>query len=240
MVGQIKAQNPGLWDFLILGHTSHMLELEMYGEVQLLRLAKPPVNAFDFDLLNEVTKAISSPLDGAAAMLITGSGSCFSAGLDTKMFHQLGPDQHEELDAKLAGVVDAFIYCPIPIAAAVNGHAIGIGAVLPAVADYRVGSHGNYQISLPEVKVGLVLPQRVHKVISRVIGSRRADRLIVEGLSLSADEALAWGFLDELVSGDELFATALGWCENLLALPRENMLANRAMARADMGEMLER
>jgi len=73
-----------------------------------------------------------------------------------------------------------------------------------------------------------------------VIGSRRADRLIVEGLSLSADEALAWGFLDELVSGDELFATALGWCENLLALPRENMLANRAMARADMGEMLER
>ncbi len=217
-----------------------MITSELKGEVEVLTLDRSPVNAFNFGMLERVTEAIFLAPQRAAAVLLTGSGNCFTAGLDIKMFNKLSASERDELQSKLDEIVDAFALCPIPIAAAINGHAIGLGAILIALADYRVASQGELQIFLPEVKVGLVLPQRVHNIISRLVGSRRADRLIVEGFTLSSEQALAWGYLDELLPAEGLMQAADAWCRNILALPREIMLETRAQARADIRAIVEK
>src|SRR5690606_27702725 len=108
------------------------------------------------------------------------------------------------------------------------------GAVIALFCDYRVMVRGPARIGLNETQVGLVVPECIQYTLARVVGRYRAERMIVSGAMVEAEEALAIGLVDELVVREQVEARALAWLRELLALPRAALADNRALARKDL------
>ncbi|MCE5232196.1 MAG: enoyl-CoA hydratase/isomerase family protein [Mizugakiibacter sp.] len=200
-----------------------------------LRLARPPVNALNPALVRALRTAVEdAPGEGATALLLSGSPGMFSAGLDVPELLALDRARFEPFWRDFFGLCAALARSPIPAAAAVTGHSPAGGAVLALMCDWRVMAHGPFKIGLNEVQVGLTVPGCIQAALRRLLGSHRAERLLVAGAMLDAEQARAVGFVDELADVDHVVAHALTWLRELLALPRKAMLETRAMARADL------
>lgn len=213
-----------------------MLEtIEHDHRIRELRLARPPVNALNPELIAALKQAIQqAPHDGAEALVLSGSPGLFSAGLDIPMLLQLDRNAMRAFWNDFFGVCGALARSPIPVAAAVTGHSPAGGAVLAIFCDWRVMARGEYRIGLNEVQVGLVVPDCIQAAMRRLVGPYRAERLLVAGAMLDAEAALAAGMVDELTDVDHVVTRALAWLAPLLQLPRHAMLATRAMARTDL------
>lgn len=203
-----------------------------------LRLARPPVNALNPELVYALREAVETgPREGAQALAISGSSGIFSAGLDVPTLLSLDRASMRAFWREFFGLCGALARSPIPIAAAITGHSPAGGAVLALFCDYRVMARGAYRIGLNEVQVGLTVPDCIQAGLRRLLGTYRAERLLVQGSMLEAEAALAIGFVDELADVDFVGARAIGWLGEVLKLPRQAMLSTRAMARADLAAL---
>jgi len=214
--------------------------IEHEHRIRELKLARPPVNALNPELIASLKRAIEqAPNEGAAALVLSGSPGLFSAGLDIPALLQLDRDAMRAFWNAFFGVCAALARAPIPIAAAVTGHSPAGGAVLAIFCDYRVMARGEYKIGLNEVQVGLTVPDCIQAALRRLAGPYRAERLLVSGAMLDADDALAAGMVDELTDVDHVVTRTLAWLEPLLQLPRQAMVATRALARADLARLFD-
>ena len=214
--------------------------IEHEHRIRELKLARPPVNALNPELIASLKRAIEqAPNEGAAALVLSGSPGLFSAGLDIPALLQLDRDAMRAFWNAFFGVCAALARAPIPIAAAITGHSPAGGAVLAIFCDYRVMARGEYKIGLNEVQVGLTVPDCIQAALRRLAGPYRAERLLVSGAMLDADDALAAGMVDELTDVDHVVTRTLAWLDPLLQLPRQAMLATRALARADLARLFD-
>lgn len=205
--------------------------------IQELRLARAPVNALNPALCDALRGAVASTVAaGAHAIVLSGGPRVFSAGMDVPYLLGLGDDRTALKSAWEAffAVARALAGCPVPVVAAVAGHAPAGGCVLGLCCDYRVMAAGPFTIGLNETQVGLVAPEGVQHLLRRTVGPYRAERLLVGGELVDAERALAIGLVDELVGVDEVSHRARVWLSGLLGLPRQPMLETRAIARADL------
>lgn len=214
--------------------------IEHEGGIRELRLARPPVNALNPALLAALRRAVeAAPGEGASALLLSGAPGMFSAGLDVPELLTLDRERFAAFWRDFYGACTALARSPIPVAAAVTGHSPAGGAVLALMCDWRVMAHGPFKIGLNEVQVGLTVPDCIQAALRRLLGSHRAERLLVAGAMLDAEQARAIGFVDELADVDHVVTHALAWLRELLALPRKAMLETRAKARADLAAMFD-
>ena len=226
--------------------TSHVQILD-HGRVRELRLARPPVNALDPALCRALIAALDAAVAGDAdAVVLSGAPGIFSAGLDVPHLLSLGEDRHALHAAWGAffGAARSLAGLRIPVVAAIAGHAPAGGCVLSLCCDYRVMARSPdparpYAIGMNETQVGLAVPDGAQQLMRRVIGQHRAERLLVAGTMVPAEEAWRIGLVDELAEGDAVVARALAWLEGLLRLPRAPMLQTRALARADLVRALD-
>lgn len=217
-----------------------LIDVEDHGPIRELRLARPPANALDPTLCLALRDAIdTAAADDVGGIVLAGGPKVFSGGLDVPHLLSL-PDAaalREAWEAFFAAA-RALAAAPMPVAAALAGHAPAGGCVLALCCDYRVMASGAYRIGLNETQVGLVAPEGIQRLMRRTVGARQAERLLVGGLLVDADEALRLGLVDELAGIDEVAIRARIWLESLLALPRAPMLETRAIARADLVDAL--
>jgi enoyl-CoA hydratase/carnithine racemase len=207
-----------------------------HGDVRELQLDRAPVNALNPMLCAQLVDAIRDAVaGGAGGIVLSGGPKVFSAGLDVPFLLTL-PDR-----ASLTAAWEQFFVaarelagCPIPVVAAINGHAPAGGCVLALCCDYRVMANGPYRIGLNETQVGLVAPDGIQRLMRRTVGAHCAERLLVSGELVESEQALAIGLVDELVGIDDVGARARAWLEQLLQLPRKPVLQTRAIARADL------
>lgn len=206
------------------------------GQIIELRLARPPVNALSHELLTALREAVVlAPANGARGIVLSGAPGMFSAGVDVPALLQRDRDGVREYWRDFFALCAALAKSPIPVVAAITGHSPAGGAVLALFCDYRVMAQGPYKIGLNEVQVGLVVPDCIQLALRRVVGTYRAERLLVAGAMLESEQALACGFVDELTAPQEQVATrAVHWLTELLALPSQAMLTTRRVARADL------
>ncbi len=200
-----------------------------------IQLARPPVNALNLDLVRALRTAIDDAVhDGRRGIVLSGAPGLFSAGVDVPAL--LGCDRVgvREYWGEFFALCGTLARAPIPLVAAITGHSPAGGAVLALFCDYRVMAEGPYRIGLNEVQVGLIVPEAIQLALRRVVGTYRAERLLVAGAMIESAQALACGFVDELTSVDQVAARALHWLGELLALPSHAMLATRTLARADL------
>ncbi|WP_407352248.1 enoyl-CoA hydratase/isomerase family protein [Luteimonas sp. R10] len=211
------------------------------GGIVELKLSRPPVNALNPELCATLRAAIGSAVDdGADALVLSGGPKVFSAGLDVPHLLAL-QDDADALCAAWETFFDAaraLAACPLPVAAAIAGHAPAGGCVLALCCDYRVMADGPFAIGLNETQVGIAIPPGILRLMQRVVGSRRAERLLVSGAMIPAGDAHAIGLVDELTGIDEVVTRSVAWLHDLLQLPRKAMLATRALARADLVDAL--
>lgn len=217
-----------------------MIELHRHGDIQEIRLARPPVNALTPELLSGLrTAVLSAPKEGARAIILTGGLKVFSGGMDVPHMMSLDRDALTAGWASLFATARALASSPVPVVAAIGGHSPAGGCVLALCCDYRVMARGPFRIGLNEVQVGLVAPDCIQHLMRRVVGTYRAERLLVSGALVDAEQALAFGLVDELTEAELVVARAVHWLEELLRLPAASMLSTRRLARADMVAALE-
>lgn len=212
------------------------------GDIVEIRLARPPVNALDPDLCGALADAIASAVaQGAKGLVLSGNPKVFSAGLDVPYLLSLGDDR-AALQSAWGCFFDAaraLAGSPVPVVAAITGHAPAGGCVLALCCDYRVMAKSTdpakpFRIGLNETQVGLVAPEGIQQLMQRVVGPHRAEILLVTGELVEAERAHAIGLVDELADADEVTTRALTWLQPLLQLPRQPVLRTRAIARADV------
>ena len=219
----------------LVQHTTH-------GNVHELRLDRAPVNALNPALCLDLENAVRDALtQGAQAIVLAGGPKVFSAGLDVPYLLSLGDDRNA---LKLAweqffSAARAIARSPVPIVAAIAGHAPAGGCVLALCCDYRIMASGPFRIGLNETRVGLVAPEGILQLLRRVVGPHRAERLLVAGDLVESQRALEIGLVDELTDVDDVAVRARAWLEELLQLPRQPMLETRSIARADLVDALD-
>ncbi|HEY0178849.1 MAG TPA: enoyl-CoA hydratase/isomerase family protein [Dokdonella sp.] len=212
-----------------------MLDLVRYDSILELRLARPPANALDPALVRALREAVErAPGERARALVLSGAAGMFSAGLDVPALLTLDRAALREFWIEFFALCGALARAPIPIVAAITGHSPAGGAVLAILCDYRVMARGAFKIGLNEVQVGLPVPEPIQSALRRLVGTYRAERLLVSGAMLEPEPAHAAGFVDELVEPDLVVPRALAWLGELLKLPERAMRETRRLARADL------
>ena len=223
-----------------------MIETTLHGPIHQIRLVRPPVNALDPVLCDGIIAALHEAIaNGAQGIVLAGGQKVFSAGLDVPYLLSLGDDNAALTDAwtRFFRAAQALAESPVPVVAAMAGHAPAGGCVLALCCDYRIMARSEdasrpFRIGLNETQVGLVAPDGIQALMARAVGPHRAERLLVAGTMVDSDEALRIGLVDELAAIDAVETRAVRWLEDLLQLPREPMLATRAIARRAILGML--
>lgn len=212
-----------------------MLDIIRHDSIHELHLARAPVNALDPALVHALRVAVEvAPDRGARALVLSGAPGLFSAGLDVPTLLQLDRNAFRVFWNDFFGLCAALARSPIPVAAAITGHAPAGGAVLSILCDYRIMARGAWRIGLNEVQVGLSVPECIQAALRRLVGTYRAERLMVVGAMLDAEQADAIGLVDELVDVDAVVPRAIAWLSELLKLPARAMGETRRLARADL------
>jgi enoyl-CoA hydratase/carnithine racemase len=217
-----------------------MLETVDHGAVRELRLARPPANALNPQLVEALERALAEAENSAQAIVISGLPGMFSAGLDVPELLRLDRDLLSRFWQSFTRLLKRIALSPLPTVFAMTGHAPAGGIVLAVFGDYRIMPRGAFKTGMNEVQVGLVVPHPVHLALVRLIGAHRAERILVAGEIVDAQRALEIGLVDELADDpDAVVRRAVDWCEQLLALPRPAMLKTRSMCRSDLQRIFE-
>lgn len=195
-----------------------MLTLNKHAGVATLALNRPEThNAFDADLIQKLTASLQD-LDrdnSVRAVIITGTGSTFSAGADLNWMRSMAKaSEAENLDdsLQLAKLMRTLNYLSKPTIARVNGAAYGGGVGLIACCDIAIGIEAT-KFSLSEVKLGLV-PAVISPYVIAAIGIRQARRLFLSAEIFDSALALRIGLLHEAVPFaqlDETIDKTLHW-----------------------------
>lgn len=211
-----------------------------HGAVRELQLDRPPANALSPDLVTAITAAVrAAPGEGARAIVLSGLPGRFSGGLDVPFLLTVDRPGIAAAWRGFYEMMHTLVASPVPVAAAITGHAPAGGTVLAILCDWRGVAEGDWRLGLNEVQVGLPLPPVIFKVLQRQVGPRHAEQLAVAGALIPPAEALRIGLVDEVVPAERLVERAVEWCNGLLALPPEAFAATRRQARADLVALLE-
>jgi enoyl-CoA hydratase len=194
-----------------------MLETEDRSGVTVLRLQHGKVNALDTELLRAITAAMRD-LDPASAVVITGHGSAFSAGVDLKRIVDGGQPYVREFLPALTETFLAVFDHPGPMLAAVNGHAIAGGCVLAAACDVRLMSGG--RIGLAELTVGVPFPTVALEIMRHAIGPA-AGNLVLTARLLDAAQAQSIGLIHDVAAPEALLDSAVALARSMAKTPAE-------------------
>jgi enoyl-CoA hydratase len=194
-----------------------MLELEERGEVAVMRLAHGKVNALDLELLLAVTEAMHA-VDQASAVVITGSGPAFSAGVDLRRIVAGGPAYIREFLPALSNCVMAVFDHPGPVVGAVNGHAIAGGCVIAAACDVRLMSQG--KIGLAELSVGVPFPTVPLEIMRHAVGPA-AGHLVLTAALLDPVQAQSVGLVHDVCGAEALLDSAVDRARQMAQAPAD-------------------
>ncbi|PYC07341.1 3-hydroxyacyl-CoA dehydrogenase [Pseudomonas protegens] len=189
-----------------------IVESALHGNILVLTLNNPPVNALGVEIRRGLLAAIDSANDNPTveAILLVGAGRHFCGGADIREFGQT--PQAPALPEVVKRIEDS----SKPVLAAIQGVALGGGLEVALAAHYRLAT-GSARLGLPEVLLGLLPGAGGTQRLPRLIGAKAALELMLSGRHLSAREALDLGFLDRLGDSDDALAEGLAYMRQLLA-----------------------
>lgn len=214
-----------------------MITTEEIDGTVVVRLDHGPVNALDVELCDAITETFAALTD-ADAVVVTGSGRAFSAGVDLRQLVQGGAEHVGAFLPALSQALLSVFTHPRPVVAAINGHAIAGGCLLAAAADRRVMAAGS--IGLTELLVGVPFPTAAFEIARWATGSS-VDRLVTTGVTLGPADAESCGLVHEVTAPEQLMAVSLERAAALAGVPHptfaltKRQLRGRALAAIDAG-----
>jgi enoyl-CoA hydratase len=195
------------------------LAVEPVGDIAVVRIQRPPANALAPELLAEGAELMERLRDALPdAVVVTGSGSFFSGGVDLKLAPTLSVAEQRGMVAGINRLFIGWYGFPRPVVAAVNGHAVAGGLILALCADRRIGARGA-TYGLTEVRVGAPYPKAALAVVQAELDPAAARLLVLGGELIDAETALELGAVDELLEPAAVEARSLEVARELAALP---------------------
>ena len=199
-----------------------MFERETRGEIEILRLAHGKVSAIDVELLQGLTAQLDDvERSPAKALVLTGRGSVFSAGVDLYRVVDGGRAYLQAFLPALSSSIARLFAFPRPVVAAINGHAIAGGAVLAFACDHRLLAAGPGRFGVPELLVGVPFPALPLELLRSVVPAPLLHAVVYQGRTYLPDEAERAGLVDETVPAETLLDRALEVAGRLAALQPE-------------------
>lgn len=196
-----------------------MIEREERDGIVTLRLAHGKASAMDVELLQALIDALDAASD-ARAIVLTGTGSIFCAGVDLFRLTNEGAPYVERFFPLLRDAIAKLFEMPVPVVAAANGHAIAGGCILVCACDYRLMADGNGRIGVPELLVGVPFPEVALKVMQFAVPN--VAPLVMTGRTVLPQEARSFGLIDEVVEQAALMDRAFAMASQLASIPRES------------------
>jgi enoyl-CoA hydratase len=210
-----------------------MIERSLDAGILTLRLAHKKASALDIELLEALLDELNGIGDDTRAVVLTGTGWIFCAGVDLTRIADGGAAYAQRFVPLLSKFLRALFVFPKPIVAATNGHAIAGGCVIVESCDVRLMAAGTGKIGITELLVGVPFPAAAIETIRFAVPSSKLQQLIYTGLTLAPADALAWGLVDEVVPPEELVPRAQAIARQLAAVPAEVYAMTKKQLRAD-------
>jgi enoyl-CoA hydratase/carnithine racemase len=195
------------------------------GPLGIVQLSRPEkLNAFTFVMIQEIREAVDRAAadPDVVAVVITGSGRAFSAGLDTTDLSRstegdpAGRSNPDPDDEELPALFSFLLRVGKPVIAAVNGVAAGGGLVLAMASDLRFASE-SASFTTAFSKRGLIAEHLTSWLLPRIVGTSRALDLLWSARRFDADEAYRIGFVDRIVPGEQLIDEVRAYVSELAA-----------------------
>jgi enoyl-CoA hydratase len=214
--------------------------IERSDAIATLTLDRPPANAMNLELLDELVAALAAVADDPpGALVLAGRQGFFSAGVDLKAVPGYGPDEQRRMVVAINEMALAAYALPCPVIGAITGHAIAGGLVLALCADLRVASTaGSY--GLTEVKVGVAYPQAAIGVVRAELAPNAARVLALGNALVDASECVRLGVFDEALEPPAVLPRAVELAGTLAAFPAETYARTKRELRGATVEQLRR
>ena len=200
------------------------IQVRSEGAIRVVTLNRPEnLNATNEELhegLADLFPQLDADADARVAVL-TGAGRAFSAGGDFGYLDLLARDLDKRRASLVAGrkIVTGMIRCRLPVVAAVNGHAVGLGCSLVALSDVVYMAESSY-LSDPHAMIGLVAADGGPVVWPLLISLHLAKEYALTGDRISAERAAAIGSANHVVPDDEVLNQAMAMAARMCSLPQ--------------------
>lgn len=194
----------------------------------------------DLELCQAVIEAFHQVRSSAAqAVVLTGQGGIFSAGVDLVRTSDGGPAYVREFLPVLNAMFDAVFHFPKPVVAAINGHAIAGGCVLACCADRRLMAQGNGRVGVTELLVGLPFPALAFEIMRLVTAPRYFPQSIYDGETILPDKGAERGWIHEIIAPADLIDRAIATAQALAALPAATFAMTKRQMHSSVIERME-
>ena len=218
-----------------------LLKIETADHVTTLTLDRPdtmnPLGATgDGDAFAAACDAINADM-AVRCVILTGAGRAFSAGGDIKAmkertgtFGGTAPEISDGYRNNIHKVLRALYGLRVPLIAAVNGPAIGLGCDLACLADMRLASE-RAKFGVTFLKLGLIPGDGGAWLLPRIIGSARAAQLLFTGDVIDAETALDWGLISDVHAPEALMDSAMALAERMAVQPPQALRLAKTLLR---------
>lgn len=207
-----------------------LLAYELDGGIATITLDDGKANVMSVAMLRSLNAAIDRAQTDGAALVLTGRPGMFSGGFDLAVFKR-DPDETLQMLELGARLCERLLSYPLPVVAACTGHAIAMGAFLLLSADVRIGIDQGARIQINEVAIGLTLPHFAIEVSRQRLAPQHLTLAAITAQPYTPAQAVAAGFLDEIVPADTLAAVARDRAAGLLKLNAQAYAATKLRLR---------
>ena len=197
-----------------------VINVEQRDRLSIFHMRHGKANALDTEFCQALIARLEEHRCSATqALVLTGHGQIFSAGVDLLRVLDGGPRYLTRFLPALRTVFEALFCFPKPVIAAINGHAIAGGCVLACAADCRLMAAQSGRIGVPELLVGVPFPTIALEIMRSITAPQQFPAILYGGATFDPAQALERGLVDALVAPDTLIEQALAAAGSLTALP---------------------
>jgi enoyl-CoA hydratase/carnithine racemase len=218
-----------------------MIEVSHQGDIAMVKMVHGKANAMDVELCEALAAQFAQLQSSRAkAIVLTGQGRMFSAGVDLVRLAESGGAYVRKLLPALNAMFVAVFCSPKPVVAALNGHAIAGGCVLASCADRRLMASESGRVGVTELLVGVAFPSLAFEAVRFVASPRYFPEVIYGGATYPPEAAVERGLVDEIVAPQVLIERAVAAAQAFAAVPAQSFAMTKRQMRAPVLERLER
>ena len=212
-----------------------MIDVAMDGDIAVVTMRHGKANALDIEFCEALAARFAELRGGKAkAVVLTGQGTIFSAGVDLKRLSAGGADYTRRFLPALHKLYDAVFFHAKPVVAALNGYAIAGGCVLACCADRRVMSAG--RIGVTELLVGVPFPALAFEIMRHATPPYFFSETILSGETFAPEVAAHRGLVNQAVEPAQLMQRAIAAAQELAALSPPAFAQTKKQIRAAVSE----
>ena len=191
---------------------------ETRDEIAVLTMDDGKANAINCEMIEEINAFLDRAEGESKAVLIVGREGIFCGGFDLRVIRSKNIERKRKQFLEGTRLAMRLYGFPKPVVAAVSGSSVALGAFLLLTADYRIGVNGSFRIGVNEVAIGMSLPPFALMLAESRISAQFLTNAIISATLFSPKEAIAVGFLDEVIKKRDLLSRSIKKAQSLAQL----------------------